>query len=55
MNESLLTELLSCEHPYQMELIIKKAVRESDITLERFMIEAVKAGKLSPAYLEVIL
>ena len=54
-SEELKSQLLACSQPYEMELIIKKAVREKKQTLEDYMDGNLRNGILSLDALDTII
>lgn len=43
----LVSELLKCDEPYQMEIILHEAVKKQGTTLEDYLVRAVSTGKLA--------
>lgn len=48
-------ELLKCAHPYEMELILKRYVEQNNNTLERYLSDAIRDGKLYIDALDTII
>lgn len=45
-NEELISKLLSCDHPYEMEIILRDEVRSKKQALENYMLSAYEAGTI---------